>query len=192
MASFAIRPRALAGILVLTAALLLALPAQAQSPYTMTINIDGLANGNSGNYTNLLTYAWGPSSTAPFTGVASELTFTLPADATSVTLMQAAAANDLFPTAELQHQFQGTATVTILMSNVHIESVALAGDLLPSPYTLLDGSPALVVTLRFTGVTYTFQPLTPTGQKAGPPVTYSSTFPAVALPTRTKPTAIVP
>jgi type VI protein secretion system component Hcp len=172
MTSLATRLRALAGLVAIAAALLVALPAQAQSPYNMTINIDGLANGNSGNYTNLVSYAWGPAGAPISMGVAPQLTFTLPANTSSVTLMEAAASGHVFPTAELQHLLQGTATVDILMTNVRVRSVRIAGDLFPSPTDSYQIGPVQIVTLSFTGVTYTFQPVLPNGQKNGPPVTY--------------------
>jgi type VI protein secretion system component Hcp len=176
MTSLATRLRAFAGLVAIAAALLVALPAQAQSPYNMTLNIDGLANGNSGNYTNLVSYAWGPDNSPISRGVAPELTFIVPADTSSVTLIEAAASGHVFPTAELQHLLNGTATVDILMTNVRVSSVRVAGDQFPSPTDSYVIGPVQIVTLRFTDVTYTFQPVTPTGQKAGPPVTYSVRF----------------
>lgn len=160
----------LACIVAITAALLVAPPAQAQSPYNMTLTI------GSQSYTGVVSYAWGPADAAIRGGVAPELTFTVPADASSVALMQAAASGIVFPAAELQHLLQGTATIDILMTNVRVRSVRITGELVPSPTNPLDGEPAQVVTLRFTDVTYTFQPVLPNGQKSGPPVTHSVRF----------------
>jgi type VI protein secretion system component Hcp len=188
MSSFAIRLRALAGVIALAAACLAAVPAQAQT-YSTTINISGLpGDDGNGNYNNLISFAWGPDGAPTLDGVAPELTITLNDDSTSAALMQAANSRELFSAADLQLKFAGPGTLTtvvnIQMTNVQIQSVHIAVD--PN---IASGVPVQILTLRFSAVTYTFQPVNPVGQPAGPPVTYSATYSRASSPVAAAPSS---
>jgi len=175
MASVASAVRASAVVAVLAAVSLMAMPAHALN-FNINLHIDGIAgfDGN-GNY-NALAFAWGPAGAETQKGVSPELTVTIPADSTSVNLMQSAAAKQAFATADLQATASGAVAsapvvVAIHMTNVRIHSVHIA--------TSTDAAyaqPVQIVTLTFDSVEYTFQPVNVVGQKNGPPVTYSATF----------------
>jgi hypothetical protein len=148
---------------------LAASPAEAQSPYNITAQVAGQT------YTPV-SYAWGAAGSPMAQGVSRELTLTIPADTTSVTLMEAAKSKQTFASAEVKTELNGTAVVDVLMTNVRIELVGISNDTYTNLGLVEPGTPLQVVTLHFNSVDYTFQPVTPTGQKAGPPVTFSVTF----------------
>lgn len=135
--------------------------------YTISLSIPGLANG--GIYTPIC-YSWGPSAASTGEGVSRELTVTTSVDNTVAQLMTAAQSKQVFPSAELQQAFaffDMSNTVDIQMTNVRIVSVRITGD---------SQQPQREITLRFDSVVFTFQPLLANGQKAGPPVSFSTTF----------------
>ena len=78
--------------------------------------------------------------------------------------MALAQSRQVVGTATVAETLNGTATITLQMSGVHVEAVHESGDV-NDP-----NGPVETVVLRFTQVVYTFQPITPTGQRAGPPV----------------------
>jgi hypothetical protein len=145
--------RAVGALATVGGALLIAPGAMAAGPYALDAHVDGCPNG--GNYTPT-TFNW----TDPF-----EVTFTHTADATSVALLGFAQSHQEVGTAVVHETLNGTAVVTLQMSRVHIEVVHEEGNVNNA------NGPQETVVLRFRTVVYTYQPVTPTGQKAGPPVT---------------------
>ncbi len=152
-----------------------ATPAHAIGPFSISLQFPGSTcstepcpfggyNGNS--------YVWGPETAATFKGISEELSFTHFTDITTVDLMQMAAAKQVIPTAVLTVNLNGNAETTIQMNNARVKSVREATDI----FSNNGGIPVEIVTFAFSSVDYTFQPLTPTGQKAGPPVSYFVTF----------------
>lgn len=146
-----------AGVALATvgAALLSAPGALASGPYAIDAHVDGVAGG--GNYAPS-SYHWNE----PF-----EITFTHTTDASSVALMALAQGHQDVGSAVVRQTLQGTAVVTLQMSGVRIEVVREDGNV-NSP-----SGPEETVVLRFRKVVYTYQPVTPTGQKNGPPVTFA-------------------
>jgi type VI protein secretion system component Hcp len=132
-------------------AVLVAPPASALS-YAVDVHVDGIPGG--GNY-QPTSFDW----TEPF-----EVQFNHTTDSTTAALMAAAQDHRELGNAVLHQTLLGTATITLAMSGVHIEAVHEKGN--------IEG-PVEIVELRFRTVTYTFQPLLPNGQKAGPPVTFT-------------------
>ncbi|HVA84269.1 MAG TPA: hypothetical protein VNF28_05170 [Candidatus Binataceae bacterium] len=138
------------------------------------IHIDGIAgeDGN-GNY-DVATYNWGLPGGAPAPlGAASQLNFTRSRlDTTTVKLMHAAANHRTVATADLSVISQGTVTVSYHMIDVQFESMQHSGQgASPNPPVVSES-----VILGFKKLVYTFQPVTPNGQKAGPPVTFTWNF----------------
>ena len=78
--------------------------------------------------------------------------------------MQLAESHAVVGTALLHQTLQGTATITLALSGVFVDAVHEDGD--------SDG-PSETVVLKFTEITYTFQPLLPNGLKNGPSVTFT-------------------
>jgi type VI protein secretion system component Hcp len=115
---------------------------------------------------------WGPETATTFKGISEELSFTRFTDNTTVDLMQMAASKQVIPTAVLTVNLDGTAEITIQMNNARVKLVREATDIFANN----GGIPVEIVPFSFSSVDYTFQPLQPNGQKAGPPVSYSVTF----------------
>ena len=160
-------------VAVFVLCLMLAPPMAAAQQYRTTIHIAGLAGTDGqGNYNNVASFRWGQPTASLNAGVSSELTFTIPNDATSVGLLQALQGGKPFSTATLQVLAgQGNnlvAAFSLQMNNVHITSV----DMIPNANVL--GGTMQVVTLRFSSITYTYQPVNPVGQRAGPPLTFTA------------------
>lgn len=168
MKSSAIALRIGIGFVLVAVISLCASPAHAQ--YTITFNITD-QDGTTNTYTPF-SYVWGPLDAPTPKGVSDELTFTRPTDITGAELMKAAQSKQSFASADLEVQLQGTSAVTIQMTGVQIKSVRESTDLTNPAHAI----PLESVTLTFDSVDYTFQPLTPTGQRAGPPVTFTVKF----------------
>jgi hypothetical protein len=132
--------------------------------YVDALTITGLSGG--GHYT-LSSYTWGPTPTA--SGLSNTLTWIANTDNSDQDLISAAQNGTVFSSAEITSSLQGTVGVDILMSSVTVQSVVIQD-------TSGSSSPQKVVTLKFTSVTYTFQPLLPNGQKNGPPFTVTQSF----------------
>ena len=146
-------------------------PAYAAS-YTSLLQIQGWTATNSNQWAPV-SFAWGPSAPSAGQGVSETLTIAKGPDTSDGALMEAARANHLFPSAKLQFALlvgstEEVMTVDVQMTNVKVYAVQINGSDSVGPQTLL--------TLKFSSVLYTFQPVLPTGQKAGPPITYSATF----------------
>ena len=135
-----------------------------QSSYGLSLSISGLSS--SGLYSPAC-YSWGPSADSTGQGVSRQLSATIPVDSTVATLMTAAQSGQLLPSAEFQQTLQGTVSVDILMTNVHIVSVRTSG----APDALL-----MTLNLKFDSVTFTYQPVNTLGQRNGTPVTFSVAF----------------
>ncbi len=140
----------------------------------INIHIDDIAgeDGN-GNY-DVATYNWSrPGGASAPLGAASQLNFTRSRlDSTTVQLMHAAANHRTAATADLTVVLQGTVTVSYHMVDVQFESVQHSGQVLsPNPPVASES-----VILGFKKLVYTFQPVSPTGQPAGPPVTFTWNF----------------
>jgi type VI protein secretion system component Hcp len=145
--------RAILASAMVTGAVLVAPGANAGN-FALDVHVDGIPNG--GNYT-----AQGFDWVEPFV-----VQFTHTTDPSTGALMAAAQDHRELGNAVLHQTLSGTATITLAMSGVHVEAVHEKG--------ASDG-PVEVVDLRFRAVTYTYQPLTPIGQKSGPPVTFTWT-----------------
>lgn len=136
----------------------------ARAQYVDALTVTGLTGG--GQY-SLTSYTWGPTPTA--SGLSNTLTWVAATDSSDQYLISAAQNGTVFSSAEITSSLQGTVGVDILMSSVTVQSVVIQD-------TTGSSSPQKVVTLKFTGVTYTYQPLLPNGQKAGPPFTVTQSF----------------
>ena len=159
-------------IVAFTLVSLWASPVEAQSNFTMSLQIGGTTYA--GGAIAPSSFVWGPATATSPQGVSPELNVTLAAEfVDSVALMEAAQSKQLFATAELQELLLGTVVIDIQMTDVHVESVRIAADNNPS---VNPGQPNVILTLKFKSVVYTFQPFLPNGQKNGPPVTFSAQF----------------
>ena len=147
--------KAIATLMTLVAALFVAPLAHATGPYQIDAHVDGVASG--GDYSPSL-FHWAD----PF-----EMTFTHSPDSSTVELMQLAQSHQVVGTATVHETLQGTATITLQMSGVHVEAVRESGDVNDPT------GPEETVVLRFTQMTYTFQPILPNGQRSGPSVTFT-------------------
>lgn len=149
--------RAVGALATVAGVFLVAPGAMAAGPYALDAHIDSVPNG--GNYTPS-SFNW----TDPF-----EITFTHTTDATTVALIGFAQSHQDVGTAVVHETLNGTAVVTLQMSHVQIQVVHEEGNV-NNP-----NGPQETVVLHYRQVVYTYQPVTPTGQKAGPPVsiTYS-------------------
>jgi len=147
--------KAIATLLTIVAALIVAPVAHAAGPYQLDAHVDGVASG--GDYIPSL-FRWADT---------FEVTFTHTPDSSTVDLMTLAQSHQVVGTATVHETLQGTATITLQMSGVHVEAVRESGDV-NDP-----NGPEETVVLRFTEVTYTFQPILPNGQRNGPPVTFT-------------------
>ncbi len=145
--------RTAAALATVGGALLVSPAAEAAGPYAIDAHVDGVAGG--GNYAPSR-FTWGE----PF-----EITFTHTTDASTAALIALAQSHAEQPTAVVHETLQGTQVVTLAMSNVRVEVVREEGNV-NNP-----NGPEETVVLRFKHLVYTYQPVTPTGQKAGPPVT---------------------
>jgi hypothetical protein len=146
--------KAIAGAVTLAGALFAAPHTAMAGAYGLDVHVDGVTGG--GNYSPG-GYHWGDD---PFV-----LAFTHTTDASTAALQALAQGKQEVGTALLHVTLQGTATVTLQMSGVRVESVKEDGD--------PNNGPLETVTLRFRKVVYTFQPMLPNGQKNGPPVTFT-------------------
>ena len=147
--------RAFAAVATVAGAVLVAPVADAAGPYALDAHVDGIAGG--GNYTPIR-FNWNEP---------GEITFTHYTDSSSVALLTAAQSRQDVGTAVIHETLQGTQVVTLQLSGVHVEAVHEEGNV-NDP-----NGPAETVVLRFRKLTFTFQPVLPNGQKAGPPVTYT-------------------
>jgi hypothetical protein len=138
--------------LATVAGAVLVAPGASAGSFALDVHMDGIAGG--GNYTPS-SFDW----TEPFVVQFSHTT-----DTSTAALMAAAQDHRDLGNAVLHQTLLGTAAITLAMSGVHVEGVKEKGS--------SDG-PVEVVELRFRSVVYTFQPLLPNGQKAGPPVTFT-------------------
>lgn len=143
--------RAVVALATVAGAVLMA-PAASAGNYALDVHIDGCPNG--GNYTPT-SFHWGEMGSVSFTHAT---------DNTTAALFGFAQDHREVGNAVLHQTLMGTAAITLTMSGVHIESVHEEGG---------SNGPEETVELRFRQVTYTFQPLQPNGQKAGPPVTFT-------------------
>jgi hypothetical protein len=98
-----------------------------------------------------------------------EVAFTHLTDSTSAALLGLAQSHRDIGTAVVHETLNGTAVVTLAMTGVRVDVVHEEGSV-NNP-----NGPEETVVLRFRSVTYTYQPVTATGQKNGAPVsiTYS-------------------
>jgi type VI protein secretion system component Hcp len=121
--------------------------------YLFDAHIDGCPNG--GNFTPT-SFHWNDF---------GEVSFTHVTDNGSAALLGLAQTKRDLGNAVLHQTIQGTAQVTLVMNNVHIESVHEEGG---------SNGPEETIVLRFNQLTYTFQPLLPnSGTKNGPAVTFT-------------------
>ena len=125
--------------------------------FTLEARIDGIA---SGHIYPVSRYAWAH----PF-----EVSFTHPTDASSVAFLAAAQSHAGLGNATVSEALQGTAVVTLQMAGVRVLSVQEAGD----AQDAWGQGPLETVTLGFRSITYTYQPVNPVGQPAGPPVSFT-------------------
>jgi len=147
--------RGVAAAAMFVGAALVAPVADAAGPYAIDAHVDGIAGG--GNYTPTR-FNW----TDP-----GEITFTHTTDSSTLALLTAAQSKQDVGNAVVHETLQGTQVITLQMFGVHVEAVHEEGNVNdPS-------GPSETVVLRFRRLTYTFQPVLPNGQKAGPPVTYN-------------------
>jgi hypothetical protein len=146
--------RGIVGAAVVAGALVAAPRAAVAGGYGLDVHVDGVAGG--GNYSPG-GYHWGDD---PFT-----LAFTHATDSSTAALQGLAQGHREVGTALLHVTIQGTATVTLQMSGVNVDSVKEEGD--------PNNGPLETVTLKFRKIVYTFQPLLPNGQKNGPAVTFT-------------------
>jgi type VI protein secretion system component Hcp len=146
--------RGLRAVLALgtVAGAMLVAPGASAGSYSLDVHVDGCPNG--GNYTPTY-FHWTDL---------GEVTFTHSTDNTTATLSTFSVDHRELGNAVLHQTLNGTATITLAMSGVHIEAVHEEGG---------GNGPEETVVLRFRQVTYTFQPLLPNGQKNGPPVTFT-------------------
>ena len=143
--------RAVVGLATVAGAVLVA-PVASAGSYALDVHIDGCPNG--GNY-QPTSFHWTEL---------GEVSFTHTTDNSTAALFSFAQDHRELGNAVLHQTLQGTATITLAMSGVHIETVHEEGG---------SNGPEETVELRFRQVTYTFQPLLPNGQKAGPPVSFT-------------------
>jgi type VI protein secretion system component Hcp len=143
--------RAVVALATVAGAVLVAPRANAGS-YGLDAHIDGCPNG--GNYTPT-SFHWIDM---------GEVQFTHTTDNSTAALMHLADSHQEVGNAVLHQTLNGTATITLAMSGVHIEAVREEGG---------SNGPEETIVLRFRQVTYTFQPLLPNGLKNGPPVTFT-------------------
>jgi hypothetical protein len=140
----------------------------------INIHIDGIAgeDGN-GNY-NVLSYDWGEPGVPAPPGASSQLSFSRAlTDTTTVDLMRYTANHRKAAAADLAVIFAQTPTVIYHLVGVQFLSVRHKGTNTSSnPET----EPSETVTLHFTELDYTYQPILPNGQKNGPPVMYTWKF----------------
>jgi hypothetical protein len=161
--------RAVAVVAAVGGSLLAAPGAQAAGPYAIDAHVDAPATPPgppppttappppAGGFSYTPTsFRWNE----PF-----EVTFTHLTDVNSAALMGLAQGHREVPTAIIHETLGQTAVVTLAMSNVRVEVVHEEGNVNNS------NGPEETVVLRFRTVVYTYQPVTPTGQKAGAPVT---------------------
>lgn len=120
--------------------------------FAVDVHVDGIAGG--GNYT-ASSFEWLDPSAVRFDHTT---------DSSTGALQAAAQSHNELGNAVLHQTLMGTATITLAMQGVRVESVRERGD---------SNGPVESVELRFRSVTYTYQPLLPNGQKAGPPVTFT-------------------
>jgi hypothetical protein len=145
--------RAVLALATVAGAVLVA-PRASAGNFGLDVHLDGIAGG--GNYT-ASSFDWAE----PFV-----VQFNHTTDTSTAALMTAAQDHRELGNAVLHQTLSGTATITLAMSGVHVEGVKEKGG---------NDGPVEVVELRFRQVVYTFQPLLPNGQKAGPPVTFTWT-----------------
>jgi hypothetical protein len=156
--------RAVAAVAAVGGALLVAPGAEAAGPYALDAHIDAPAGPMSGPSIGPGGFNYTPGSfrwNDPF-----EVSFTHITDSSSAALLTLAQPprRDI-PTAVVHETLNGTAVVTLAMSGVRVDVVHEEGSV-NNP-----NGPEETVVLRFRNVTYTYQPVTATGQKNGPPVT---------------------
>lgn len=145
--------RFVAALATVGGAMLAAPEAGAAGPYAIDAHVDGVAAG--GNYTPSA-FRWSDT---------FELSFTHTTDASTVALMNLQQNRVEIPTATVHQTLNGTAVITLAMSGVRVESVREDGNVNTA------SGPDETVVLRFKKVVYTYQAVTPTGQKLGAPVT---------------------
>ncbi len=158
--------RVVAAVAAVGGAVLAAPVAEAAGPYLIDAHIDAPSPG--------------PGPAAPAGGFnyspgsfrwneQFEVSFTHITDGTSAALLGLAQGHRDIPTAVVHETLSGTAVITLAMSGVHVDVVHEEGSV-NNP-----NGPEETVVLRFKSVIYTYQPVTATGQKNGPPVsiTYS-------------------
>jgi hypothetical protein len=127
--------------------------AEAAGPYGVDAHIDGVPGG---------TYT---AAAFQFNADAFEVTFTHTADASSVALMGLQKSRTEVATALVHETLNGTAVVTLQMSGVRVADVHEGGSVNNA------NGPEETVTLHVKQVIYTYQAVTPTGQRLGAPVT---------------------
>ncbi len=165
--------RAVAAVAAVGGALLVAPGAEAAGPYVLDAHIDAPAG------------APGPSNPVPIPpggfnyspgsfrwNEQFEVSFTHLTDGSSAALLSLVQSRRDIPTAVVHETLNGTAVVTLAMSGVHVDVVHEEGSV-NNP-----SGPEETVVLRFRSVTYTYQPVTATGQKNGAPVSITYTRPA--------------
>jgi hypothetical protein len=152
--------RVLGAVTALGGAMLVAPDAGAAGPYAIDASI---VSGGGGQ-----TFQYSPSSF--HWNETFEVSFTHTTDSTSAALMALAQTprRDL-GSAIVHESLNGTAVITLAMSGVHVDFVHEDGSVNNS------NGPEETVVLRFRSITYTYQPVTPTGQRAGAPVSFTYT-----------------
>jgi hypothetical protein len=153
--------RAIGAVAAVGGALLIAPPAMAAGPY----GIDASITAPSGVLSYLpSSFQWAAND--PF-----EVTFTHTTDTTTGTLHGFVQSHTNLSGAVVHETLNGKATVTLQMSNVRVDLVREGGNVNNA------NGPEETVVLHFRSVTYTFQPLSPTGLPAGAPVVVTYTRP---------------
>jgi hypothetical protein len=151
--------RAIGAVAAVGGALLIAPPAMAAGPY----GIDASITAPSGALSYLpSSYQWGASD--PF-----EVTFTHTTDSTTGTLHGLVNGHTDLSSAVVHQTLNGKATVTLQMSKVRVDVVREAGNVNNA------NGPEETVVMHFRSLTYTFQPLSPTGLPAGAPIVVTYT-----------------
>jgi hypothetical protein len=167
-----------AGVLCVSAAF-------AGPPLTINVRVDGVAgqDGN-GNY-SASSYTWGGAGAPEPKGASPQISFSQSLGSLSpfngdieLELMNAVATHQKAATADVQVLCQTLVFIDYHMLNARFDSIGDHGfDFTVYPQQPQIGfSPLESVTLRFTGLVYTWQPILPNCQKNGPPVTYTWKF----------------